>query len=182
MVRMVDDLKRRVRTMEPTELIQCVSAAARVKFYDRTTFLQDLLMPHIRSHLRNKKRVPFTTDELLTTLCSLSDLNCFDQVIFDGIVRELANKRSKELGCPQWAALLAAFKKVNYTCDEDKEFYEWMRVSLKAERYEIASAEQRMIVGNSKQGMHAPEGYLRSFMVGTMNNGVEVRRPQGLTS
>merc|ERR1712113_59380 len=115
-------------------------------------------------------------------LCSLAELNCFDKAIFDGSVRELADKRHKELGPTQWTQIIAAFKAVNYDCAEDTEFYEWLKISLKAERYEIASAEQRMIVGNSKQGMHAPDGYLRSFMVGTTNNGVEVRRPQGLTS
>lgn len=77
--------------------------------------------------------------------------------------------------------ILAAFKAVKYEC-EDRQFFEWLSSSVKAERYEVLKAEQQMIVGNSKNGMHAPEGYLRSFMIGTSGSGSGVTRPHGLSS
>jgi len=171
--------------MGPTELVQCLSAAARVKYYDGS-FLQDLLIPQIQQNLTKTKSTqkmsPFATDELVGIVCSLADLNCFDKVIFDACVRELADKKHQELYSPDRTRLLDAFKAAKYDCGENRDFLEWLCASVRAERYEAASIEQRMIVGNSRNGMHAPEGYLRSFMVGTTSNGVEVRRPHGLTS
>lgn len=181
MVRAVDGIKARIPSMSPTELVECLAAVARVKFYDE--FLQDKLIPRIRKTLGDvRKKSPFSTEELVTVLCSLSDLNCFDKALFARIVRELADKRSMELLGPDRSRLISAFKSVKYECEEDTKFYDWLRSVEKAHRYEAACAEQRMIVGNSKQGMHAPEGYLRSFMVGTTSSGVEVKRPQSMVS
>lgn len=184
MVRMTEKLKARVHTMAPAELVQCIAAAARVKFYDGS-FIQDLLIPRVRRQLGDSRRkVPFTTADLVTMLCSLADLNCFDKSIFAGTVRELASRRSGEIDSETRTRLLGAFKTVKYECDEDRDFLEWLQVTQKAQRYEAMVEEQRMIVGNSKSGagMHAPEGYLRSFMVGTTSKGVEIKRPNGLVS
>lgn len=181
MMRAADGLKASLPSMTPTELVQCLAAVARAKYYDE--FLQDKLIPRLRKTLGDvKRKSPFATEELVTVLCSLSDLNCFDKSLFARIVRELADKRSMELMGPDRSRLISAFKAVKYECDEDKRFYEWLKSVEKAHRYEAACAEQRMIVGNSQNGMHAPEGYLRSFMVGTTSNGVEVKRPQSMVS
>jgi len=180
MVRMADGLKKRVRSMETTELVQCVAAAARVKFYDGS-FLQDMVIPEIRRHLNPRRRAPYTTPELVSILCALADLNCFDKEVFNGSVKELADRRYMELKSEDRIALLMAFKAVKYDCNGDRQFYDWLSTSVKAERYEVMSAEQRMIVGNSKNGMHAPADYLRSFMIGT-SSGSQVTRPHGLSS
>mmetsp|Transcript_66202 Transcript_66202/g.125289 ORF Transcript_66202/g.125289 Transcript_66202/m.125289 type:complete len:313 (+) Transcript_66202:1-939(+) len=181
MVRMADGLKKRVRSMAASELVQCIAAAARVKFYDGS-FLQDLLIPQFRRHLDRRRKAPFTTEELVTILCSLAELNCFDKQVFAGGVKELADKRYMDLQSFDRRRLLNGLRAVKYECDEDPNFLAWLSQTVKSERYEVLSAEQRMIVGNSKNGMHAPEGYLRSFMIGTTSNGSGVARPQGLTS
>lgn len=182
MVRMVEGLTKRVPTMDTTELVQCIAAAARVKFFDGD-FLQEGLVPQIRTHLSSSRRAksPFTTEELVTMLCSLAELNCFDKSLFANTVRELADKRYMELQGLDKCRLLAAFKAVKYECNDEKQFFEWLKDCVKNERYEMLSAEQRMIVGNSKNGMHAPEGYLRSFVIATSGGG-GVNRPHGLSA
>merc|ERR1712194_535459 len=171
MVRMAESLKKRVRSMGPTELVQCLAASARVKFFDGP-FLQDMLIPQVRRQLNiSRKKSPFTTEEIVNILSSLGDLNCFNKTVFAGCVKELADRRYLELQGADKLRILAAFKAVKYECDEDRQFFDYLSSSVKAERYEVLSAEQRMIVGNSKSGMTAPEGYLRSFMIVSSKTG-----------
>lgn len=185
MMRMVDKLKARVPEMAPAELAQSLAAAARVKFFD-ASFLQELLIPRVRFNLGDsKRRSPFLAGDLVSILCSLADLNCFDKDIFGKILRELASKRGTELEVSDRSRIRGACKAVKYEGEEDQEvmaFLQWLLVTAKSQRYEAMCSEQRMIVGNSKSGMHAPEGYLRSFIVGTTSKGVEVKRPQGMVS
>merc|ERR1711972_724780 len=182
MIRMVDRLKARVPEMAPEDLVQSLAAAARVKFYD-ASFLQDLLIPRVRFNLGDStKRSPFLAGDLVTILCALADLNCYDKDIFTKIVHELARKRTAELQPADRPRILSAVKAVKYESTEDQEFLDFLAQKEKSQRYEAACVEQRMIVGNSHSGMHAPEGYLRSFMVGQNSKGVEVKRPHGLVS
>lgn len=63
MVRMSEGLKKRVRSMGCTELVQCLAAASRVKFFDGS-FFQDMLIPQIQRQLSNsRKKSPFTTED-----------------------------------------------------------------------------------------------------------------------
>jgi len=188
MVRMADSLKARVRSMTASELAECLSAAARVKFYDGDMF--DAVMPRIQRQLLVSRgvgnevpRSPFTTEELITIMASLADLNIFNKEVFDRIVKEMAANRFRDLQGPQRGRILSAFSRTKYECAVDQEFHDWLKEAEKSERYEEACVKQRMIRGNSSSGtgMHAPEGYLRSFICGN-SDGVEVRRPQGLNS
>merc|ERR1711920_495023 len=108
--------------------------------------------------------------------------NCYDKEIFNKIVHELARKRTAELQPGDRPRILAAVKAVKYESAEDQEFLDFLAQKEKSQRYEAACVEQRMIVGNSQSGMHAPEGYLRSLIVGTNNKGDKVKRPHGLVS
>jgi len=182
MMRMSDSLKSRIPTMPASELVQCLAAAGRVKFFD-CELLQEMLIPQIlRVFTRSRVKSPFTTQELVLIVCSLADLNIFDQSVIAHTLKELDGRKHVDLQSIDRQRLLAALKVAKHDQPEHRAFVEWLCVAVGSERFESMSAEQRMIVGNSKNGMYAPTDYLRTFMIGTTNNGGRVARPHGLSS
>jgi hypothetical protein len=185
MCRLAGGLKATVKSMQPSELVECLAAVVRVNYYD-PELLREMLIPRIQRQLAASRgaSMPFTTDALVTVLVSLTDLNNFHQGIFDAVAKEIAKRGSKEVDPMQRGRILSTFRKAKYDCAVAKDFYEQMKVAEGSERYAEACVQQRMICGNSNrpEGMRAPEGYLRTMICGMNNDGTEVERNVARTS
>jgi len=150
MLQMVPQLRRRLFTMPPAELVQVIIAASRIRFYDGDFF--EKLLPEVRTRL-SRRSASFTAREMVECTAGLQELNAYDAVIFSQVARALRH-RIGELDTVQRRRLMAVFKMSNHQGDAD-----FMGLLVERDKQE-AEAQQAMRQSGDYLVMRSP-GQLR---------------------
>jgi len=133
MMRLMESWQRqrgKILRLPMPELSEVCQAAARVKYYDASSFAD--ITAAVKVHLRG--HVSLRPEDIAGVLGALADVNAYEKELFD-LAAQALNRTTGQILRPARKAILEAFKKVKHRTDTHTVLREMAEQEAKA-RYE----------------------------------------------